>query len=113
MNLQLGAKRIKELAKAEGLSVNKLLVDELKLSKSVVDNMIKGSVPSADKMDKISARLGASTDYLLGETDIKGSTHGSAQDVAEEDINLAKRIMALPEEDRERVIDYVSLLAKR
>jgi len=113
MNLQLGAKRIKELAKKEGLSVNKLLVDELKLNKSVVDNMIKGSIPSADKMDKLSSRLGASTDYLLGKTEIRGPTHEFAHGITEEDINLAKRIMALPEEDRERVIDYVSLLAKR
>ena len=69
MNLVLGAQRIQELVKKKGSTVNSMLVNDLKLHKSIVDNMKKGSEPSAEKLDMIAQYLETSSSYLLGNTD--------------------------------------------
>ena len=43
----------------------------LKISKSNVTNWKNGSVPKADKLDKIADYFDVSTDYLLGKSDIR------------------------------------------
>jgi len=116
MDLKLGVERIRELAKKNGVSVNKMLVSDLKLSKSVVDNMLKGSVPSADKLEAIARYLDVSTDYLLGRTD--DPTPMGAKKVAPDwgrpenmrAIQLAQRILSLPPESLERVMGYLDSL---
>lgn len=67
-NLQILEDRIMSIAKKQGLSKNKLLIN-VKLNKSVFDNMKKGQVPSVDKIHIIADYLDCSVDYLLGRTD--------------------------------------------
>ncbi len=67
-NLQLIENRIMSIAKAKGLSKNKLLINA-NLSKSVFDNMKKGQIPSVDKIHTLADYLDCSVDYLLGRTD--------------------------------------------
>ena len=68
-NLSKLIERINQLSKNKNISVNKMLSD-CGLSKSVVDNMKKGSLPTIDKIQKIADYFDVSTDYLLGKTDI-------------------------------------------
>jgi len=65
--------RINALSKEIGSSVNKVL-SECSLSKSIVDNLKKGSMPTADKLYTIAQYFNVSTDYLL-----TGVEHTSAQ----------------------------------
>jgi len=60
--------RIKLLCDENNISINKLL-QECNLSKSVIDNMKKGSIPTTDKISKIADYFEVSTDYLLCKTD--------------------------------------------
>lgn len=55
---------IKKLCKSKNVSISKMLED-CKLNKSTVDNIKKGSIPSADKISKIAKYLNVSTDFLL------------------------------------------------
>lgn len=55
---------IKNLCKSKNVSINKMLED-CNLSKSTVDNIKKGSMPSVDKISKIADYLKVSTDFLL------------------------------------------------
>lgn len=78
MDAKLGAIRIRQLvdekkAVQKNLSVNRMLI-ELSLDTSIVDNMRKGHMPSADKLDPIARYLGTSVAYILGEADDKRST---------------------------------------
>ena len=66
-NLQLIEDRIMSIAKIQGLSKNKLLINA-ELNKSVFDNMKRGQIPSIDKIHKIADYLNVSIDYLLGRT---------------------------------------------
>jgi len=67
MDNSLIIERIKEQCAAKGISVNKALL-ESGLSKSIVDNLKKGSAPSIDKMAVLADYLNCSVDYLLGRT---------------------------------------------
>lgn len=67
-NLQIIEERIMSIAKASGLSKNKLLINA-NLNKSIFDNMKKGQIPSVDKIHVLADYLGCSVDYLLGRTD--------------------------------------------
>ncbi|WP_191440602.1 helix-turn-helix domain-containing protein [Anaerotruncus colihominis] len=59
------ADRITWVASQRGLSINKMLT-LAGVSKSVVDRMKLGNMPSADKISAISAVLNVPTDFILG-----------------------------------------------
>lgn len=62
--------RTLELIERKNISKNKLLTD-LKLSKnSFVNWSERGTVPSAETIEKIADYFGVTTDYLLGRTDL-------------------------------------------
>lgn len=62
--------RTLELIEKKNISKNKLLTD-LKLSKnSFVNWSERGTVPSAETIEKIADYFGVTTDYLLGRTDL-------------------------------------------
>lgn len=63
--------RIRFLAEKRGISINQLL-RECKLNKSVLDNMKRGSMPSADKLAAIADYFNCSVDYILGRVDKPG-----------------------------------------
>lgn len=59
------AKKITDISSIRGMSVNKML-SLAGLSKSVVDRMGRGAVPSADKLSAMADVLDVPTEYLLG-----------------------------------------------
>lgn len=59
------AKKITDISSIRGMSVNKML-SLAGLSKSVVDRMGRGAVPSADKLSAMAEVLDVPTEYLLG-----------------------------------------------
>ena len=54
-----------DLLKKKDISVNKMLI-ECGYNTSLVADLKKGQMPSADKIAKIASFLGVSTDYLMG-----------------------------------------------
>ncbi|MDR0325889.1 MAG: hypothetical protein LBI19_07345 [Oscillospiraceae bacterium] len=78
-----------------------MLVSELGLSKSVVDHMAEGSVPSADKLVLIAQYLDTSVAYIIGMTDDeKPTTPGQGQSVRME---LRAMIAGIPDDKLGRV----------
>lgn len=65
---QIIAEKIKAIAKLKGVTVKETLLSA-DLPNSTVSNMLKGSMPSSDKLSRLATALGVSTDYLLGTTD--------------------------------------------
>ena len=61
----LAAQRITSAASFRGVSINKLLTDA-GVSKSVVDRMKTGIMPSADKLEAVASALDVPMGYLLG-----------------------------------------------
>lgn len=81
--------RINELCCQRNVSVNQMLQDA-GLSKSFVDNLKKGSIPSADKILTVAQYFEVSTDYLLTGTVSSASFQPSLSDVlTPEEIQLA------------------------
>ncbi len=72
-NLEFLISSIEELCKQRKMSVKSALED-CGLTRNVVDNMKKGSVPSIDKIFTLSNYFDVSVDYLLGRTDEPNST---------------------------------------
>lgn len=75
--VQVLISRITYMTAKKGVSVNQML-RESGLSKSLLDNMKRGSMPSADKLATLADYFGCSTDYLLGRIDtpeITGLSH--------------------------------------
>ena len=59
------AKKITDISAIRGMSVNKML-SLAGLSKSVVDRMGRGAIPSADRLTAMAEVLDVPTEYLLG-----------------------------------------------
>ena len=84
-DVQVVILRIQSLAEERGISINQLL-RESRLSKSVMDNMKRGSMPSADKLATIADYFDCSVDYILGRAEtpammISGSYDNSNESV--------------------------------
>lgn len=65
-NAQDAIKIIKDLAKKEGVSVNKMLLSCGINTSLLTDMKRRGTIPSAETLAKIASYFGVSTDYLLG-----------------------------------------------
>ena len=96
------AKKIKETAKINNVSVKKMLVDT-ELGVNTLQNM-KTSMPKVDTLAKIADFLNVSIDYLLGR-DIKNNAPDSIRDV------IITKINALPDERLDRLLGYLEALA--
>lgn len=68
IDVQTVIDRITALARERGVSINQVL-RESHLNKSVLDNMKRGSMPSADKLAALADYFDCSVDYLLGRID--------------------------------------------
>lgn len=96
------AKKIKETAKINNVSVKKMLVDT-ELGVNTLQNM-KTSMPKVDTLAKIADFLNVSIDYLLGR-DIKNNAPDSIRDV------IITKINALPDDRLDRLLGYLEALA--
>ncbi len=79
-NQQQVAEKIKLIAKANGISVNKMLID-CKLGKNTISKMSKGTDILSQNLAKIADYLGCSVDYLLGRTEERQG-HAAQQNAA-------------------------------
>ena len=70
---------LSSLCSDAGITPTKLVID-LGISKSNVTNWRIGKVPKSDTVQKIAAYFGVSTDYLLGNTDIKNKPAATEDD---------------------------------
>jgi transcriptional regulator with XRE-family HTH domain len=66
-DIQLMIKRIDDTAQKYGLSRNQFLIKCD--SKYYVDNLLKGTVPKIDTIERIADYYNVSIDYLVGRTD--------------------------------------------
>ena len=89
------AERIKLVAKAKRIPVNKMLED-IDLGRNTMSNF-KTSMPKADNLAKIADYLGCSVDYLLGRTE-KIPADQTVSGTSEERQALIDLVMACPEE---------------
>ena len=96
------AKKIKETAKINNVSVKKMLVDT-ELGVNTLQNM-KTSMPKVDTLAKIADFLNVSIDFLLGRT-IKNNAPDSIRDV------ILTKINALPDDRLDRLLGYLEALA--
>lgn len=112
MDVKLGAERIRQLinikkAIVKGLSVNRMLI-ELSLDTSIVDNMKKGHMPSADKLVTIAQYLDTSVAYIIGMSDEeKPTTPDKRQSVDVRSLQIVQRIINLPAQDMEKALKYL------
>ncbi len=73
IDVQTVIDRVTALARKRGISINQVL-RESHLNKSVLDNMKRGSMPSADKLAALADYFNCSVDYLLGRIDTPSLT---------------------------------------
>jgi len=99
-----------DLLKKRNISVNKMLVD-CGYNTSLVNDLKKGQMPSADKIAGIAKYLGISTDYLLG-------NEQPDFDSEEDFINDLRRMLygtsshKLSESDKKHIMDIAEMLSK-
>ena len=92
-NLELNIERICHLAKARGISINKMLKDA-DLSTSIIDNMKRNQRPSIDKIQTIAEYFNVSIDYLVGRTDVTEVNRRVVHKYHDEEIASAPYIAA-------------------
>ncbi|MGM0155030.1 hypothetical protein IGK30_002895 [Enterococcus sp. AZ178] len=108
--------RIKELAKKQGKSLNKV-EEELGYGRNVLYRL-KSSNPSAERLQEIANYFGVSVDYLLGRTD---NPHNAESEGEYDDLVMMfrKNEMEIPEEKRDeyrrevlKLMDFVKFTMK-
>ena len=108
--------RIKELAKKQGKSLNKV-EEELGYGRNVLYRL-KSSNPSAERLQEIANYFGVSVDYLLGRTD---NSHNAESEDEYDDLVMMfrKNEMEIPEEKRDeyrrevlKLMDFVKFTMK-
>jgi transcriptional regulator, XRE family len=103
--------RTLELIEKKNISKNKLLTD-LKLSKnSFVDWQNRGTIPSAETIEKIADYFGVTTDYLLGRTDDINQKPGESN-IKMDDFSYAlyNESRELDDDDKQRLLKYARML---
>ena len=103
--------RTLELIEKKNISKNKLLTD-LKLSKnSFVDWQNRGTIPSAETIEKIADYFGVTTDYLLGRTDDINQKPGDSN-IKMDDFSYAlyNESRELDDDDKQRLLKYARML---
>ncbi len=108
--------RIKELAKKQGKSLNKV-EEDLGWSRNTLYSL-KVNKPSSERLETLADYFGVSVDYLLGRTD---NPHNAEFDDEYDDLVMMfrKNEMEIPEEKRdeyrrevEKLMDFVKFTMK-
>ena len=95
---------LSSLCSDAGITPTKLVMD-LGISKSNVTNWRIGKVPKSDTVQKIAAYFGVSTDYLLGNTDIKNKPAVPKDDELNSDLaKLESLLSKMTDEDIDDII---------
>lgn len=108
--------RIKELAKKQGKSLNKV-EEDLGWSRNTLYSL-KVNKPSSERLETLADYFGVSVDYLLGRTD---NPHSAESEDEYDDLVMMfrKNEMEIPEEKRdeyrrevEKLMDFVKFTMK-
>ncbi|WP_449260495.1 helix-turn-helix domain-containing protein [Enterococcus casseliflavus] len=108
--------RIKELAKKQGKSLNKV-EEDLGWSRNTLYSL-KVNKPSSERLETLADYFGVSVDYLLGRTD---NPHNAESEDEYDDLVMMfrKNEMEIPEEKRdeyrrevEKLMDFVKFTMK-
>ena len=100
------------LLKQRRVSVNKMLID-CGYNTSLVNDLKKGQMPSADKISNIAKYIGVSTDYLLG-----NENGGSNINSEEEFINELRKTLygtethKINESDKQHILSIAEMISK-
>lgn len=106
--------RFCELCAEQHIAPTTFTENTLKMSKGNVSKWKDGKPPKSDTVQKIAAYFGVSTDYLLGNTDIKNKPAATEDDeLDEQERNLIDLFRLLPEEDRDTVAVIIEGILKR
>ena len=106
--------RFCELCAEQHIAPTTFTENTLKMSKGNVSKWKDGKPPKPDTVQKIAAYFGVSTDYLLGNTDIKNKPAATEDDeLDEQERNLIDLFRLLPEEDRDTVAVIIEGILKR
>ena len=98
--------RIKELCSRRNITIAKL-ESELGFGNASIKKWEKTSSPSIDKILKVAKYFDVSIDYLLGRTDIEGS---SSEIIGDEDMISCQRAREkMTPSDRERMMQMLRL----
>ncbi|WP_195276586.1 helix-turn-helix domain-containing protein [Anaerotruncus rubiinfantis] len=101
------------LCTEKGKSAN-AIAKELKIPSGSITAWKGGAEPRPATLSKIAAYFGVSTDYLLGNTDIKNKPAATEDDeLDEQERNLIDLFRLLPEEDRDTVAVIIEGILKR
>ena len=103
--------RTLKLIEREKISKNKLLTD-LGLGKnSFVNWSERGTIPSAETIEKIADYFGVTTDYLLGRTDDINQKPGESN-IKMDDFSYAlyNESRELDDDDKQRLLKYARML---
>ncbi len=101
-NVQSIRDKILFLIKASNLSTNKMLM-ALNLNTSLLNDMRKGVLPSADKLAKIAEYFNVSVDYLLGTEYLKSNPHDNVSHLYLLGSDGTKNYIIIPNDKVERV----------
>lgn len=102
---------ILDLLKKRNITAHKMLVD-CGYNTSLINDLKRGQMPSADKIAGIANYLGVSTDYIMGNHD------GNAVTAEEDIVSELRRILngttgeKLSESDKNHLIQFAEMLAK-
>ncbi len=104
------SERLLALINEKKISANKLTVDLL-LSKSAVYEWTKrGSVPTIATLNKIAEYFDVSTDYLLGNTNIKKSVTSNDDGFSELDMKIISDFQKLTPEGQKQVLAFLDFV---
>lgn len=98
--------RAKETAKLRGLSL-KTVATKAGLAENAIYRWNENN-PKAENLQKVADVLDVSTDYLLGRTNQMNSYDSSNKttDIADDTLIMAFDGKPIPDEDREKLLDY-------
>jgi len=108
VSVQIAVERIQHLAMLRGESIHQVLKSS-GLNKSVLDNMKRGSMPSADKLATLADYFDCSVDYLLGRVD---DPRLRVQDFPDDHVRVAMEKDA-PDLSAEEIMQLRELLKKQ
>jgi len=102
-----------DLLKKRNISTNKMLID-CGYNTSLINDLKKGQMPSADKIANIAKYLGVSTDYLMGNEEIKDVGIDIEEDLI---INLRRAFYGtskqkINDDDKKNIIDFVKIISR-
>lgn len=105
--------RTKELTKKRGLTIEKL-ADRVGIAKSSIYQW-NNHEPKPSTINKVADVLDVSTDYLLGRTNQMNSYDSQSKktDILDDSVILAFDGMEIPEEDKEKLLDYARFVMEQ